>query len=48
VGEYGVNALPTNIIIDSDGGIAFAEPNYDWASQDQLTAALRDLDALDD
>jgi len=47
-GEYCVNALPTNIIIDRDGQVAFAEPNYYWASQDQLTAALRDLDALRD
>ncbi|MDF1555081.1 MAG: TlpA disulfide reductase family protein [Deferrisomatales bacterium] len=47
-GAYCVNALPTSIIVGRQGQIAFAEPNYYWASQDNLTAALRDLDALHD
>ena len=47
-GAYCVNALPTSIIVGRQGEIAFAEPNYYWASQENLTAALRDIDALHD
>jgi peroxiredoxin len=47
-GAYCVNALPTNIIVGRQGEIAFAEPNYYWASEDNLVAALRGLGALRD
>jgi peroxiredoxin len=46
-GAYCVNALPTSIIVGRGGEVAFAEPNYYWASPDNLTAALRALDAID-
>lgn len=47
-GEYCVNALPTSIIVDRGGDVVFSEPNYYWASPDNLTAALRGLNALHD
>ncbi len=45
-GSYCVNALPTSIVIGRDGRVAFAEPNYYWASQDHLVAALTEQGVL--
>ena len=47
-GQYCVNALPSSVILGRGGEIAFAEPNYYWASQDNLISALSDLNALRD
>ena len=38
--RYGINALPTSIIVDKDGKVLFAEPNYYWASQKKIKGIL--------
>lgn len=38
--KYGINALPTSIIVDPGGKVAFAEPNYYWASQKKIKNIL--------
>ena len=38
--KYGINALPTSIIVDKDGKVLFAEPNYYWASQKKIKNLL--------
>lgn len=38
--QYGVNALPSSVIIGPDGRIAFAEPNFYFASPKNLDDAL--------
>jgi peroxiredoxin len=45
-GEYCINALPTSVIVDREGRIRFAEPNYYWASQDKITKVLTELEVL--
>jgi len=40
---YCVNALPTSVILDREGKVRFAEPNYYWASQKRFRAVLADL-----
>ncbi|MBI5441176.1 MAG: TlpA family protein disulfide reductase [Deltaproteobacteria bacterium] len=40
---YGINALPTSVILDRDGSVRFAEPNYYWASQKKIKAVLAGL-----
>jgi peroxiredoxin len=47
-GEYCINALPTNVIIDREGEIRFAEPNYYWASKGKISTVLSDLGVLAD
>ena len=41
--KYGINALPTSIIVDTDGKVVFAEPNYYWASQKKIKNVLAGL-----
>lgn len=41
--KYGINALPTSIIVDPAGKVAFAEPNYYWASQAKIKGILAKL-----
>jgi peroxiredoxin len=41
--KYGINALPTSVIVDREGKVAFAEPNYYWASQKKIKAVLAGL-----
>lgn len=41
--KYGINALPTSIIVDQEGKIVFAEPNYYWASQNKIKGILAGL-----
>ncbi len=40
---YKVNALPTSFIVGSDGIIAFAEPNFYFASPENIDNAMRQL-----
>lgn len=40
---YCINALPTSVILDREGKVRFAEPNYYWASQKKFRAVLADL-----
>jgi len=35
-----INALPTSIILDKKGVVRFAEPNYYWASQDNIAEVI--------
>lgn len=41
--SYCINALPTSVILDREGKVRFAEPNYYWASQKKIKAILGDL-----
>lgn len=45
-GQYCLNALPTSVIVDREGNVHFAEPNFYWASVDNITAALQELGVL--
>ncbi|GAB4265618.1 MAG: hypothetical protein Kow0092_18080 [Deferrisomatales bacterium] len=40
---YCINALPTSVILDREGKVRFAEPNYYWASQKKIRAVLGEL-----
>ena len=40
---YKVNALPTSFIVDAEGTIIFAEPNFYFASPENIQNALRTL-----
>ena len=40
---YKLNALPTSIIIDKDGTVAFVEPNFYWGSAEKIEQALVDI-----
>lgn len=37
---YGINALPTSVVVGKDGGIRLVEPNFYWGSPDNLLAAV--------
>jgi peroxiredoxin len=41
--KYGINALPTSIIVDPEGKVVFAEPNYYWASQKKIKNVLAEM-----
>ncbi len=41
--SYCINALPTSVILDREGKVRFAEPNYYWASQKKFKAVLSEL-----
>jgi hypothetical protein len=43
---YCINALPTNVILDRQGRVRFAEPNFYWASEEKITQALEELGVL--
>ncbi|HEY3489737.1 MAG TPA: redoxin domain-containing protein [Candidatus Deferrimicrobiaceae bacterium] len=38
--DYGINALPTSVVVDKTGAIKFIEPNFYWASPDKLLNAV--------
>jgi peroxiredoxin len=38
--RFGINALPTSVVIGKDGRIVFAEPNFYWASPEKLLRAV--------
>ncbi len=38
-----INALPTSVILDREGKVRFAEPNYYWASQKKFREVLQEL-----
>lgn len=40
---YGVNSLPTTVIVDAEGKVAFAEPNFYFASRDNIEAVIKEL-----
>jgi peroxiredoxin len=40
---FGINALPTSIIIDKKGIIRYAEANYYWATQEKIAAVIRQI-----
>jgi len=37
---YGINALPTSVVIDGEGRIKLVEPNFYWASPENLVTAV--------
>ncbi len=37
---YGINALPTSVVVDKNGEIKLVEPNFYWASPDNLLEAV--------
>ena len=37
---YGINALPTSVVIGKDGSLKLVEPNFYWGSPDNLLAAI--------
>ncbi len=41
--DYCINALPTSVILDREGVVRFAEPNYYWASQKKIRGVLKEL-----
>ncbi|MBE0617743.1 MAG: TlpA family protein disulfide reductase [Proteobacteria bacterium] len=41
---YCIGALPTTVILDRQGLVRFAEPNFYWASREKIETVLRDLD----
>jgi len=41
--SFCITALPTSVILDREGKVRFAEPNYYWASQKKFRAVLEDL-----
>ncbi len=38
--EFGINALPTSVVVGKDGVIKLVEPNFYWASPEKLLAAV--------
>ena len=38
--NYGINALPTSVVVDGNGNVKLVEPNFYWASPDNLLAAI--------
>jgi peroxiredoxin len=41
--SFCINALPTSVILDREGKVRFAEPNYYWASQKKFRAILAEM-----
>ncbi len=37
---YGINALPTSVVIGKDGALKLIEPNFYWGSPEHLLAAI--------
>ncbi len=37
---YGINALPTSVVIGKDGALRLIEPNFYWGSPEKLLAAI--------
>jgi len=37
---YGINALPTSVVIGKDGALKLIEPNFYWGSPENLLAAI--------
>lgn len=37
---YGINALPTSVVVDGNGRVKLVEPNFFWGSPDNLLAAV--------
>lgn len=44
--RYKVNALPTSVIIGEDGRVVFVEPNFYWASVENIEQAMAGKDSL--
>lgn len=41
--DYCIGALPTTVILDREGIVRFAEPNFYWASREKIEEVLRGL-----
>lgn len=41
--DYCIGALPTTVILDREGIVRFAEPNFYWASREKIESVLRGL-----
>ncbi|MEW6488209.1 MAG: TlpA disulfide reductase family protein [Thermodesulfobacteriota bacterium] len=41
--DYCIGALPTTVILDREGIVRFAEPNFYWASREKIEGVLRGL-----
>ena len=39
---YGVNSLPVTVIVDPEGKVILAEPNFYFASRDMIEEAIKD------
>jgi peroxiredoxin len=40
---FGINALPTSVIVDKKGMIRYAEANYYWATQERIAEVIREI-----
>jgi len=40
---YCIGALPTTVILDREGNVRFAEPNFYWASKQKIEGVLTEL-----
>jgi peroxiredoxin len=38
--NFGINALPTSVVVDGNGNVKLVETNFYWASPDHLLAAI--------
>ena len=38
--QFGINALPTTVVIGKDGRVVYAESNFYWATPEKLLAAV--------
>jgi peroxiredoxin len=38
---YGINALPTSVVVDESGAVKLIEANFYWASPDKLLEAVK-------
>jgi peroxiredoxin len=38
--RYGINALPTSVVVGADGRVVFVEANFYWASPEKLIDAV--------
>ncbi len=38
--SYGINALPTSVVVGKDGALKLVEPNFYWGSPENLLAAI--------
>jgi peroxiredoxin len=41
--SYGVNSLPSTVIVDAEGNIAFSEANFYFASRDNIEEVIKKL-----
>ena len=39
--SYGVNSLPSTVIVDADGNVVFAEPNFYFESREKIDEVIK-------